>query len=193
MQLKNFQKDSTLLLDDNKFYYEVEDADLKIIKSVAFEEETQGKTSLYLAQYNGTIYEPLSTEALSQAQTYIEQIKVPGTWIEIRSIPADTILPKRKIHYSSDVNTATLRHLLEARINAYINSIADDHLFSNFDLDSALKTVKGVVEVERINTQAGAHDSSLEDIAEFYKPLSGYLKLSTAFNFETDIILTPYA
>ena len=90
--IKAFQYGDPLVIINNTPTYSVIDVTRQIVKGVAYEEvdmEPGFKLLFKVAKEVDGIYVPLEVDELAALIVYVGRRKIPGTWIEIISLPAD--------------------------------------------------------------------------------------------------------
>jgi hypothetical protein len=155
----------------------------------------------------GTVPVPLSTPQLSAFQSFFNYVKPCGIIYNCISIPADLIYCAANVTYLGSYSGTISANLKTAYLN-YLANVPFNGLFRLSDLELALKSVTGVVDVEFKNVNIRAYTDpfpalspvngcnivgNYTQVAISYNPYSGYFVDETTLghDFVNSLTLLP--
>jgi hypothetical protein len=142
-----FQGD-TLLVKDGVITYETIDETRRIIKQRALralQNALAVKVAKALDANNNT---QLSDSEIQAFSVYMDNIKYPGTVVNIISLPADIILYDIEVVYDPIYNVATIQDNVIAKREEYRYSLGFDDRVYKGRIESALISAEGVISVK---------------------------------------------
>ena len=123
--------------------------------------------SAYLAQEQGKP-KPLTAEQLRAFESYMNEIKIAGTILSIKSLPADQLRLKARITIDpQEITSKGLRisdgsRPLEEALQTYLLGITYGGSCNKTRLVDALQAVAGVIDVELLSLEAAPHNVELK-------------------------------
>ena len=173
-----FQYESDFVYDSitGKFGYAVDEPDKRIIKFCSIEDSTEYVlVKVAKADANG---QPivLTTNEKNALTRYINFIKFPGTFIQVKSLEADLLDVVFTIEYNGLYNPDTVKAQCRAAIETYLKNIDFNGVFVTNRMIDAVQTVKGVVDVIDFS---GTNVSQNVGILNKVGSNSGYFKIRT--------------
>ncbi|HRO75256.1 MAG TPA: hypothetical protein PLP27_03815 [Crocinitomicaceae bacterium] len=183
-EVKKFQFGHQLVFNSTtgQFYYQIDDETARVVVQSAVDEDaTSGMLTIKVARLDNGELAPLLPEQLLALKSYLEEIKVAGTNIDLFSLNADVIDITAEIFYDgnllqSDVETAINTALLAFKQNATFNGV----VLKN-DLIEVIRNVNGVDDVYFSALTGKTSIGSPTAIVRHYDTLSGYFVYATDF------------
>jgi hypothetical protein len=165
--LNLFQYDATtpqiIQLDvSNSFapYYPIVNANFRIVKYCSVVPGTLGTTTIKLA---GSGPAKLSAGQLSAAQSFINQLQVPGITYNAISLDADRLFMQLDVYYLGQYSNVIEANVTTA-ITAFLNTLSTTYFDGQFLtslLQNAILAVPGVKDVVFKNIQARANTTTV--------------------------------
>jgi hypothetical protein len=164
---------------NGKFQYATVDTEKQIVQQVALErvgQIVQFKVARLVDDELAELTEPQRIAL----QTYINQIKFPGTYTAVISVPADTIRLNYRIYYNGQFDTALLQGSIETAINNYLKSIVFNGRLSITEITDVLQSVTGIINPVFVSSSAKTtYQIDYETFADYYTALAGYMVLDS--------------
>lgn len=179
-QIRAFQFGYILTLKDGKFVYDTDDPDARIVQQVAL--ETLGElVNVKVAKLDGAKELTAFTEAEKDAlKAYIDEIKFPGTFVNVISQPADKLNLTYRVYYNALRGEETVRNEVESILHDYLQSIVFNGVFDAAESIDQVQEVNGVVSPYLVSANGrpdGVDTSEAEPFSEFYFSAAGYMKI----------------
>lgn len=175
-------------LPDGSDVYTVIDTTKQVVAYAAAVESTATrKVRIKTAALSGTTLIPLTNMQLVGLTTYMQLIRDAGVLLDVTSGDADRLVLNLTIYYNALVLDATGKRLdgtgdtpVKDAIQAYLDNLPFNGLFTTMRLVDALQAVDGVV-IPTINScQATYELLPLQNIITEYRPDAGYLNIADA-------------
>lgn len=192
--VREFQKDDTLTVIDNKITYSIIDAAKKIITRVAIIEASNSTLTIKVAKGDAndvTKATALTTTELQQLESYLEQTKPCGVALEVNSLNADRlILSGCTVYFNAIFNPAEIKANVEAKLLEYMQTLRFDGKVLKSEVVDYIQTVQGVndITITNLYLRQGAND--VEVVRSEYT-LSGYLNEDDVDKFADNITYVP--
>lgn len=180
MTIREWQFGDALEFIDGLFQYALIDELKQIVSQVAL--ETLDAVLVFkVAKDDGAGgLEPLTVPEADALQGYINQVKFPGTFTTVISIPADDLKLNYKIYYNAENVEATVITAIEEAVDLYLSTVVFNGKFQHTELTDQLQAVEGV-EFPIFESGFAKPDASPElDYVEFtdnYTSSAGYFKI----------------
>lgn len=184
-QALNFQYNHNVVIneDTNSIEYTVTDEAAKIIGSCTVS-DVSGKVVLKIRGANSDI---LTSDELSQFNTYINKIKPVGDRVIVNNFLADKLKIYYNIYYNPLLNLSDIKSNVESTINNYITNLPYDNAVNINQLTDLLQEVEGVEEPVFLNAEGKANAGSYNSFNNFYTTTAGYCKIDSSFPLDTTL------
>lgn len=187
-----FQFGHPVIVVDGRPTYAVDDADARIVKYASVQRGSTGNAILKIAKQVSALPAPLTPTELNAFQAYVNNIMFAGSYISVRSIPADKIKLTIKVWYDALYTPEAARTFVEATINSYINDVQFDGYYRRITLTELLIHTESVKDIEIMDFKGKKHNATLwTDIIREYQALSGYARIDDAYPLSTNLLLEP--
>lgn len=143
-QALKFQIGYQLVWQNNKFEYSVVDTAAQIVQRAAVI-ENGNQVLVKAAKVVSGVVTPLSSVELNAFQSYMSQIRYPGTSMAIISQSADLLQLQYTIYYDAQIPLTTVRSNVEAVVNDYISNLPFDGVLVITKLTDAIQSAQGVI------------------------------------------------
>lgn len=177
-QIKKFQYGDALVFLANKYQYTTIDFAKQIVKRVALTQS--GSITLFkVAKIDNEVLTPLNSSEKAALVSYINQIKFPGTFIEVLSIPADTLNLSYRIYYNAQYDRTDLEATIEQIITLYLQNIVFNGKIINTQITDELQKITGIFNPVFLSSEAKNYsESEYEAYQDQYQSLAGYVVLN---------------
>lgn len=175
----NFQGD-TLVITDGVVTYQTPDESRRLIKSASLS-ANNGVLAIKVAKaLTDTTYQQLDTDEQLALGLYLDNVKFPGTQVNVISLPADLISPSIKVVYDPIYTISNLTTSINAKLEEFRTGLGFDDKVYPFQILDKIKEIFGVIAVEFTSITAGGYSTSwtMDPITTVYVLESGY------FNFD---------
>ncbi len=179
-ELKKFQYGDILIFKNGKWRYAETNPEKQIIAQVAIEQQDQ-HLIIKAAKFNNA--KKLAQLELSELQSftaYVQQIKFPGTLVNIISTEADELKLNYRVYYNALVDKNTIEAAIEQAVMTFLQDLIFNAKLSITSLTDCIKDVAGVVNPVFVSGEAR---SALNDIylaiEDYYTAASGYMRLES--------------
>ena len=179
-KIKAFQYGDSLEFIGGIWKYAIIDETKKIVKQVALETVNYMIVFKTAKDNSGTL-EPLEALEISALESYINQVKFPGTYISVISEEADDLKLNYTVYYNGQYLQSDVESALIAAANDYISNILFNGKFSHTELTDAFQGVTGVVNPVYTSGYGKPHTSSEGDyqsITDYYTSAAGYFTIA---------------
>lgn len=181
----NIYQGDNLIVDNGVVRYETPDPSRRLITQAALS-AAAGTLAIKLAKKDGaTTYQKLTASELLAFGVYMDNIKYPGTTINLISADGDVITYELNIIYDPIFTTATIETNVLAKLEEFRQSLGfDDRLYSQKLVEKVMEA-EGVVTVEVVSLDAyGYSTQTTTSVGIMWQLESGY------FNFDPASVLT---
>ena len=145
---KEFQYGYNMELDDRNIpFYPTIDDSAKIVKYAASTENGQVVT-VKVAKDSSGEPEPLSTDELNDLVSYLRNLKMAGTYVNVVSINNDTILYNIRVRQDGRYSVADLTANIETAMDNYRKNLPFDGVFSLSEFLAEVTSVDGVSSID---------------------------------------------
>jgi len=185
-RMLEFQYGHSLVEQDGKLVYLVDDPASRIITKVASKTEVvNARAVLKLKVAKGDVGSlvKLTDQERTAAWSYLQDILYAGTNISFVSLDADLVkITGMKVYYDGKLILADFKTAFELAINTYLNGIYFNGVFSVNKFRDACEKVPGLIggpdiPLVEIKPVSGAYTQ----VAREYNPDSGYFIIDPAF------------
>ena len=171
----------------------------QIIKACAIQSSFSGAVNIKVAKDSPLVQ--LSPAEITSAQSYINNIGIPGIVYNIISTASDKIMIKANIYYNGNYSSVIATNVI-AEINKYLSNLSVDRFGGDLllsDIKKLIRTVEGVndVSIEKLvcrnNSQSIASGllmvDGFDELQRKYTMDAGYIvEETTALNTFTDTL-----
>lgn len=178
-QIRKFQYGYSLQLINEKYQYDTDDSDARIVQQVAL--EPLGKTiNVKVAKLDESDeLAPFTSAEKDALKSYIDKIKFPGTFIHVLSQPADLLNLTYRVYYNAAIGEDTVKDNVETAIKEYLKNIVFNGVFDAAESIDEIQDVEGVISPYLISANGRPHDADIsyaEEFSEFYFSYAGYME-----------------
>lgn len=168
-QALKYQHGDSLILDEKtlQYRYQSVDKNRQIVRYASAQDLGNSVQICVSKDLEGSPV-PLSSSKLTAFTSYMNNIKIAGVVLSVRSLPADQLSIAARIQVDSLVFTSSgvrirdQKHAVEDAINDYVKKIKFGGVFNKTHLVDAIQRVDGVVDVELLSCSAATHNSELK-------------------------------
>lgn len=165
------------------FEYPEVNEDKKLVKYCAVKDRGGSIQILVSGDSNG-VPTVLSSDVLSAFKSYMNQVKVAGVILDVKSLAADGIRIQAEVQIDPQIITTDGVRIsdgtkaVEAAINAYLANIVYGGTFNKTKLVDAIQNVEGVVDVTlgKVEVKPSGSTSYTEMTSNNYSAVSGCFK-----------------
>lgn len=169
-----FQYGDQLVYDEDRqtFAYAVNDSTKQVVKYCAVQDRG-GSIQVLVSTDSGGKPTPLSDNILTAFKSYLNQVKIAGVILDIKSIPADSIQIDAVIQINPQVIDTNGKKISDGSypvvdaIDGYLANIVYGGTFNRTKCIDAIQNVEGVVDVILGNVKTKSSDE------EMYKDVEG--------------------
>ena len=162
------------------FEYPEVNEDKKLVKYCAVKDRGGSIQILVSGDSNG-VPSVLSNDVLSAFKSYMNQVKVAGVILDVKSLAADGIRIQAEVQIDPQIITTDGVRIsdgtkaVEAAINAYLANIVYGGTFNKTKLVDAIQKVEGVVDVTlgKVEVKPSGSNSYTEMTSNNYSAFSG--------------------
>lgn len=180
-----FQYGDQLVYNEEYGHFEYPEVDetKKLVKYCAVKDRGGSIQILVSGDSNG-VPSVLSNNVLSAFKSYMNQVKVAGVILDVKSLAADGIRIQAEVQIDPQIITTDGVRIsdgtkaVEAAINAYLANIVYGGTFNKTNLVDAIQKVEGVVDVTlgKVEVKPSGSTSYTEMTSNNYSAVSGCFK-----------------
>lgn len=177
-QVLLFQYGHDLLFENYRPYYTTIDLSARIVARAAVIDSVPAVVKV--AKMSGSTLSPLSNTELTALGFYIDQIKPVGTPIQLLSLNPDKIKIVAEVHYKGLLSSSAVKQQVELSINNYLANLPFDGRLYLSELQDAIQSVQGIVDVylAYVGFQIGL--LPYEQITREHQTYAGYCEIDAA-------------
>lgn len=189
-QILKWQYGYTLIEQDGRLDYLIEDEDAKLVKKVA--SFTEGRIlRVKVAKESGSDLVPLTAAEKISLETYIRDIKFAGTEHLLTSVDPDLVKATAAVYYDGKLDLNAFKTAFELALNNYLKNIYYNGFFNFNDFRDAGEAVIGCHDFQVTAIEIKPNGGVFTAVTREYNPVSGYFKVDPAFPLDTQITYTP--
>jgi hypothetical protein len=178
-----FQGD-TLVIENGIITYETVDVTRRIIAQSALRAQQNSLAVKVAKKLDALNYTRLTDSEIEAFSVYMDNIKYPGTLVNVISLQADVILYDIEVVYDPIYNELTVQNNLTAKLAEYRSSLGFDDRVYKGRIEQKLMEAEGVVSVK-------VNSIYITGVTSGNRPLDVVLTLDAGyFNWDEDSVFT---
>lgn len=170
----------TFLDTTGELVYLVDDAAARLVTHSAVSEGGNGVLTLKVAKTVSNALEPLSVTELPIFRSYIEQVSVAGTAINVISVPGDEIALLGDVFYNATMDQAAITAAVVVALEEYRDTIDFNGVVLVNSLIAKVRAVPGVIDFKPSSILATPNGGAAITVVREYLLAAGYFNYSGA-------------
>ncbi len=178
--IKKFQDNDSLEFIGGVFKYPIIDETKQIIKQVALESRYPEVIFKVVSEDGSGNLVPISENQVDNLRAYINQIKFPGTYIDVISQLADDLRLNYRIYYNAQLSVSSIETAIREQADSYLSNIVFNGKFSITELTDEFQKITGVVNPMYLSGQAKNHFQNIaeySEIEDYSNSVAGYMAI----------------